>query len=351
MRAITHVAFSVTLTSLALSTADPIALGIGAFASQLPDIDTSKSVIGRVFFPISHFLEKRYPHRTLTHSFLFTGIFTLVTYPIALYTNPLYWQALVWGFFTGWFGDVFTKTGVAAFYPSTIRLVIPGNPRMRLSTGSQIEWFILGLLVTLAIILINLNSSGGLIRGFNQWLGFPSGAIESVQEDASRYLLIAEVKGRNAITQQPVEGNFEVVQPLTSTDLLVKDGNGIIYRLGRSQECQIIVNQMRIHRLGRIDTQILNLILSDEDLLLIMSQLPNQGRTYINGIITLEDAEDLLLPTYPDRFNTITLQPRGDGVSFAHLNNASPNEVITFLGDYYATGNLIVRIINLQNQL
>ncbi len=114
----THLAIAVAGTSLLLGTANPLALIIGALGSTLPDIDTSKSTIGRIFFPISHFIEQHLPHRSITHSFLATGIFTLVTYPITFVAKPLYWQALVLGYFFGWFADVFTKSGVAAFYPS-----------------------------------------------------------------------------------------------------------------------------------------------------------------------------------------------------------------------------------------
>jgi inner membrane protein len=151
MMATTHTAFSLTLTSLALGTANPVALIVAAVASQLPDLDTSKSTVGRIFFPISHFIEKRLPHRSITHSFLATGIFTLATYPLTFVAKPLYWQALVLGYFFGWFADVFTKSGVAAFYPGKARLVIPANPRLRLSTGSSTEWFVLFILVIFAI--------------------------------------------------------------------------------------------------------------------------------------------------------------------------------------------------------
>lgn len=188
MMATTHTVFSLTLTSLALGTANPVALLIAAIAYIFPDLDTSKSTVGRLLFPISSFIEKRLPHRSITHSFLATGIVTLVTYPIALLTEPLYWQALILGYFFGWFADVFTKSGVCAFYPSSARLVIPGNPKLRLSTGSNAEWFVLFLLIAIAIGSININSAGGIVRSFNQSLGLPGGAVETVNEDASKYL-------------------------------------------------------------------------------------------------------------------------------------------------------------------
>ncbi|MEA5511931.1 hypothetical protein VB715_19335 [Crocosphaera sp. UHCC 0190] len=47
----------------------------------------------------------------------------------------------------------------------------------------------------IAIISININSAGGIIRSFNQTLGIPSGAIETVKAESSLYLLNIKVKG------------------------------------------------------------------------------------------------------------------------------------------------------------
>jgi inner membrane protein len=343
----THLAFTVAGTSLLLGTANPLALIIGALGSTLPDIDTSKSTIGRIFFPISHFIEQHLPHRSITHSFLATGIFTLATYPLTLFTKPLYWQALVLGYFFGWFADVFTKSGVAAFYPGKARLVIPANPRLRLSTGSSAEWFVLFILVIFAILSIQINSAGGIVRSFNQALGLPSGAIETVNQDASRYLLTAHIKGRNAITQEPIEKVYEIIQPLNQNDLLVKDELGTNYRVGNSQESQIVASQMKIDRVAPITTTVTNIFLDDEDLYEKIAALP-QERTYLSGTLTIFDADGLIIPTHIDRYDTITLQPASD-IAYARLIAATPQEVLRLLGDYYASGNLVVRVITVNN--
>jgi inner membrane protein len=47
-------------------------LGLAILGSQLPDIDTTTSTIGKIFFPLSSFLEDRFPHRSITHSLLAT---------------------------------------------------------------------------------------------------------------------------------------------------------------------------------------------------------------------------------------------------------------------------------------
>lgn len=341
----TQAVFATAITSLAMGTANPVLLGTAAIASQLPDLDTSCSWVGRLPLLnfISSWIEKRYPHRTLTHSFLFSLLLLLATIPLALVNQPL-WIALNLGYFLGWYADNFTKQGVCAFFPHPARLVTPANPRLRLSTGSSAEYVILVGLLCVAAIAINLNSSGGLLKAFNQSLGLASGAVEIVAAEQNQYLLTAHIKGRNALTQEQVEADFEVVQPLTQTDILVRDTQGRLYRAGGTQECQILISQVKIERQGKVKQLIREIRLEDEAIADALAQLSTQ-RTYITGVLAIADAEDLTIPNNPQQFGSIRLQP-GNGVTSIHLEAANPAEISALLGDYFGTGNLIVRSVN-----
>jgi inner membrane protein len=296
---------------------------------------------------ISRWIEKRYSHRTLTHSFLFSLGLAVVTFPITLWNQSL-WIAMNLGYFLGWYADNFTKQGVCAFFPHPGRLVTPGNPRLRLSTGSSAEYFLLAVLVCVAIAIINLNTSGGILKAFNQTLGLSSGAVEIVAAEQNQYLLMAQIKGRNTLTQQAVQGQFEVVQPLTQTDLLVKDSQGRLYRAGETQESQIQITQVQVQRQGNVKPSVREIRLEDEAIAEALSRIPQSDRIYLSGLLTVEDAEDLVPPNYPDRFNSIRVQP-GSGIASVHLEAASPAEVIRVLGDYSASGSLIVRSIHVQS--
>ncbi|MGK7879651.1 MAG: metal-dependent hydrolase [Crocosphaera sp.] len=338
----THITFSIAMTSIMTGTANLELLGVAAIASLLPDIDTSKSFIGRLFFPLSRWLETNTVHRGITHSFFASGVITLVSYPIALIGYPHVWHGLILGYFFGWFGDVFTKSGVEAFYPSHGRLIIPRNPRLRLATRSNAEWFLLMILCAIAIISININSAGGIIRSFNQALGLPSGAIEIVKQESNKYLLKVKVKGHNNLIEQPINQSYEVIEALSINDLLVKDVQGNTYSIGNSQKNQIQVSQMRVERISPIKTKILNLTFDDEEIYPILSQLPTE-RTYLTGTLTVHDSEDLIIMNSLNTFNTITVQPGEMGS--AQLTSATPNEVMKLLNDYYVSGNLVVRQI------
>jgi inner membrane protein len=296
-------ALAVAATSLVLGTADPMVLSLSAVCSQLPDVDTTKSFSGRILFPLSSYLEKRFAHRSITHSFLALSFFAVLIFPVTFFGYQ-YYLGMISGYFWGFFGDVFTKSGVALFYPSKVRAICPANPRLRLSTGSSAEW------------------------------------------DASRYLLTAHIKGRNAITQEPIEKAYEIIQPLNQNDLLVKDELGTTYRVGNSQECQIVASQMKIERVAPITTTVTNIFLDDEDLYEKIAALP-RARTDLSGTLTIFDADGLIIPTHIDRYDTITLQPASD-IAYARLIAATPGEVIGLLGDYYASGNLVMRVVELK---
>ena len=75
---------------------------LAAVASVLPDIDLPTAKIGRLFWFVSVPLERRFGHRTLTHSALMLLAVGLLASPLWL-LNPLYFAALVgglWGLLT-----------------------------------------------------------------------------------------------------------------------------------------------------------------------------------------------------------------------------------------------------------
>lgn len=80
MMAITHGAIASAGVSLLLTTGDPLVLGLAVAGSQLPDLDTTTSTIGKILFPIASWIEDKYPHRTITHSLLATATIALLSW-------------------------------------------------------------------------------------------------------------------------------------------------------------------------------------------------------------------------------------------------------------------------------
>lgn len=122
--------------------------------SLLPDIDHPKSPIGILFYPLAKWLNRKYGHRTITHSlfFLFGG--TLIIY-FSVRVIPLlhFWRGVggeaifFFAVLSHLITDMITVQGVPLFYPIKRNpCVIPGNQDYRLISGkakSEITAFLI----------------------------------------------------------------------------------------------------------------------------------------------------------------------------------------------------------------
>ena len=98
MMAITHAAIATAGASLLLGTAQPLPLALAVLGSQLPDIDTTTSIIGQVFYPISSWIEDRFPHRSVTHSLAATAALLAVAVAVGITLGQVKpWLALPLG--------------------------------------------------------------------------------------------------------------------------------------------------------------------------------------------------------------------------------------------------------------
>jgi inner membrane protein len=345
MLTVTHAALAIASTSLLTGTADAWVLGAAAVASQFPDIDTSGSVPGRIFSPISRWLESRYPHRSITHSFLATFLVAIALLPLFWLGKSDFYGSLLLGYWMGWFGDVFTKSGVAAFFPSQARLVIPANPRLRLSSGSPAESIVLGILVLISILSININSSGGILRSFDQMLGSQSSALEIYQRESSKHQVLAHIEGRHTITQQAIAGDFEIIGTVAG-DLLVKDKQSRLYRVGTSPEAQIAPEQVHASIGAAISLTTTEFFLADQSVGKAIVALHLPAQSYLSGRLVLDTLDRGSLQLHGSKQYFQPLQIFGETVE---LESASPSEVLAALGNVYATGNLVVRSVYVQS--
>ena len=141
---------------------DWISWALAAVASVLPDIDLPPAKIGRLFWFISVPLERRFGHRTLTHSALGLAMVALLAAPLGL-LNPLYFWAVMGGAWSHLWLDMLNLRGVDLFWPSPIRVVTPGNRNWRLEVGSKGEMILLSaLLVTTRRSIRSVTSAFGM---------------------------------------------------------------------------------------------------------------------------------------------------------------------------------------------
>ncbi len=113
MMAPTHVA-TASIVTYGLFGFDWKVLAVASIAALLPDLDNTKSVLGRIFFPISIPLNAVLGHRTLTHSLI-----GLIGTSILIYLTGSVSILIAWaiGYGSHLLLDSFTPMGVPLFWP------------------------------------------------------------------------------------------------------------------------------------------------------------------------------------------------------------------------------------------
>jgi len=171
MKAPAHIATGFTFTGILCSIFD-----INIFSSYtttivcicfslLPDIDTTKSLFGKIFYPVAYLLSRKFGHRTITHSLLFL-LFVLFIFKILVYfeviKNTDLTMIACFALFSHLILDMFTISGVPFFYPFIRNsCVIPGNPNYRFAVGDlKSELIVTGICGILAFSMQPLFQNG-----------------------------------------------------------------------------------------------------------------------------------------------------------------------------------------------
>ncbi|MCU0325575.1 MAG: metal-dependent hydrolase [Spirosomaceae bacterium] len=144
MQGFNHVAGGIAFTGIFASFTDtnifekPEYLAVTVITAVLPDIDHTKSIIGKLFYPLAKWLNNSFGHRTITHSLIFLiAIWLIVRFLELIYFKDSNYSTIVfYALFSHDLFDMCTKQGVPFFYPFTKRpVVLPANPNLRLSTN------------------------------------------------------------------------------------------------------------------------------------------------------------------------------------------------------------------------
>ncbi len=345
MMALTHLLISSTATSLILGTANPSILMVGAIAGLLPDVDISTSVAGRVLFPVSWYLERRFPRHSCTHSLVASSIVATLTYGIIFFLQDnTFWvllaHAINIGYFFGWFADAFTRNGIEMFWPSKVRCVCPGNRNLRLASNSNAEYGVLAVVVVIAFVSFNINSSGGVLKQFNRLIASPSGVEQIYNQSGATHLISVHIKGVFSSDRTPVLGEYLIVDS-HGQGFLVLSSDGKLYKAGKELDCQIITEQITAD-VGRVAiTNIESLTLDDENLDPSLKRFYRPGvLSFVTGEITVDDPEDIKLTPDPRQFPFI--QVSGSSVK---LESAPLGFVIQVAKNQFATGQLSIKSI------
>ena len=159
----THIAFASVLylggATLFGYKPDGIGWLLAAVASLGPDVDLPTSKVGRLLFWLSVPLERRFGHRTVTHSAVGLLVVALIASPL-WWVRPLYFWCVLGGYWSHLWIDMLNVRGADLFWPSPIRVVAPGNRNWRMEVGSKAEMVLLSVLLLLTVALYPLSHLG-----------------------------------------------------------------------------------------------------------------------------------------------------------------------------------------------
>jgi inner membrane protein len=330
MMALTHAVISCAGVSLIFTTNDPLHLALAIAGSQLPDLDTSTSTIGQILFPISNWIENRYPHRSITHSLIATVAIAFFSLPIYFYTDWKTWFCLPLGHLISCFSDVFTKQGVQLFWPHPAWCISVSNPNRRLQTGGTGEYWVLAIAAAILIAAINLSSTGGPTALVGSSLGLRSNATEIYQKNAATHHIYAEISGTFASDSSNADGKyFTVAQEGNEFVLLNKQG---IFKTGTN----IIANRLTVET-GKPSSASVQSLDFDEELFVV--EPVENTLIVVSGTLTVDDPAIIKVPINPKQFEIVNLA--GDKITFKYC----PLErAIKLLAGQYVTGSLEAKI-------
>jgi inner membrane protein len=344
MMALTHATIATAGTSLILGTANPLALGLAVIGSQLPDLDTTTSTIGKIFYPIANYIEDRYPHRSITHCLLATAAIAVVSIAIGYYCGDIKSAiALPLGHLLACFSDCFTKQGVQLFYPYPAWAVSVSNPRRRLKTGGAGELWVLGAAIALLILGVYLANGGGVSQKVSQSLGLKDGIVELYNQKASTNKIYAEIKGVWASDRTKADGKYLIVGT-EGSEFIVSDGKGI-YKTGE----QIITSKVSTEVGEAATTQVRNITFNDQNAIATLKELRTAYKDadiFLSGELAIDFPEDVKIPIEPNQM--ITASVVGSSLK---LNYCGLEKAIAYLKEQYAVGTVEVKVVQSRSPL
>ncbi|MGC8905689.1 metal-dependent hydrolase, partial [Thermus sp.] len=251
-----------------------------AWGSVMPDLDTTTSGPGKFARPLSAFLERRFGHRTLTHSLPFLLLLALLLHPLWRANPPVYWSFLA-GYLSHLLLDTLNVNGVPLLWPWRAQFWMFAAREWRIRYASPQE-ATLALFLALSAFALWPLSGQGFASAFRHLVGTPEVAVLDYLDWRDRWEVWAEVRGFNRETQEPVEGRFLVVEALGREGFLVEDELG--RTLAVSRDGQVVAYRARMRR-GR--PQVLKewrLDLSGRLLADLLAALPRSARrVWITG--------------------------------------------------------------------
>lgn len=339
MKAATHLAFAGVVGVSAVGFgAQPGIAGTGALlmGSLLPDIDTAHSGLGRWVRPLSTRLERRFGHRTLTHSLLGTALLACASSWLLL-LNP---GALLWllvGYLSHLLLDTANISGVPLLWPWHLQFWLVGNRAWRVPYGSPKEFVWFGVLCAVGAALTPL-SIDGLNPWFHRLFPTPYGAVSDYLRWRDTHEVYAVLNGENLLTKEHIEdGRYRIIDAPGRETLLVVDPAGRAYTVGISGSDNLHAARVRVYRGAEIVVSSYRLDLSGRLVRDLIAALPKGARrVYVTA--ELETQGTAPLPPVLGYYRRVEVGERG-----YTLRSATVGDLQTIEGLAITQGSALIR--------
>jgi len=269
---------------------NPYLIPVVVLASILPDIDRPGSLIARLFPPLSKWLNRKYGHRTLTHSLLMCIGLTATVRAAELSFGLQSGYAVV--FFLAYFShlifDMMTLQGVPLFYPFFRNpCVIPGRQELRFRTGNlRTETMIFSFFIFCGIFLQPLMRDG-FWTTYNRVFG----TMKHLHSEFTKSDDLLSVTYQYRLGSEVYKGfGYCIESPSTSKATLLLDGEFLLL-----DEKQMQIGEVKPEHTGKqfrfetqsfagLDADNLNAMLVNLDILELEIVANNEFRAWVDGV-------------------------------------------------------------------
>lgn len=209
-------------------------IGVCAVASVLPDIDHTKSPIGKAFYPLAKWLNLKFGHRTITHSliFFFALLVLVMIVEGSVKEGKEFTTVFGMAYFSHLLLDMMTVQGIPLFYPfKKNACVIPGRKDMRFRTGNPKSEISIFSFFVISLLFFQPLMEGGFWTTYNSLFGTP----------------------------KHVANEHRRSEDLLEIDFKIKEGTEFFRQSGfviEASEHQFVIIDTETERLRKIDTKI-----------------------------------------------------------------------------------------------
>jgi inner membrane protein len=202
-----------------------------ALGSLSPDIDNSKSWLGRIFPFISKPVENKFSHRTLTHSLLaIVFIWSIaVLYKILFDTGNFNPIAFAIGYTSHILIDCASVQGVKILYPFSMRNAVfpfdtqqPEAYRIVVGSKADIALGFVFVFLTIPFAYISFKTHTKIVREIQRDI---NSAVRSYNELSKNFLCFARLEGINTTTGDKLKGDYLIISAEKQNMLLIKEGS------------------------------------------------------------------------------------------------------------------------------